>query len=211
IEMSKSLQEFSLYKARQEELEASLKDILKSLDAINAKMENFATTRDLEAVKSSIATLDTQIKEFEKSLPMIDAKIPETIKSLRNERDDLIILLESLEEQLKQGKISLGDYEKSKSSAEKRIKEIEEKLIEEWKRVEKFLESGGVEMIPKAEEKEELKELPVKKIEKEEYIELPVYPPKEEKIEKAPEPIKELKLKSKEELEEEIKKFSKKE
>lgn len=217
IEMSKSLQEFSLYKSRQEELEASLKDIFKSLDAINAKMENVATTRDLEAVKTSIATLDTQIKEFEKSLPMIDAKVPETIKILRNERDDLIILLESLEEQLKQGKISLGDYEKSRSNTEKRIKEIEEKLIEEWKKVEKFLETGGIEMIPKAEEKEEeeYKELPAKKIEKkiekEEYIELPVYHSREEKIEKAPEPIKELKVKSKEELEEEIRKFSKKE
>ncbi|MCS7123298.1 MAG: hypothetical protein RMJ17_01855 [Candidatus Aenigmarchaeota archaeon] len=232
IEMTRNLQDFTIYKTRQESVEDSLKEVLKNISEINAKIENLATNKDLDAVRSSIAILDTQIKEFEKSLPLIDAKIPETIKRLRDERDDLIILLESLKNQLKEGKISIGDYEKSKANTEKRIKEIEDKLIEEWKRVEKFLEGGGIEFVPateaKVEEKETKKEKLVEEIpvEEEGYVELAPFSfkgpmevivkskkkarevkLKKRKVEIFPKPVKEIKAKSKEEFKKVVKKL----
>jgi len=229
VEMNRNLQDFRTYKTRQEGVEDSLKEVLKNLDSLNAKVENLVTKTELEAVKTDIARIDSQLKEFEKSVPLIEAKIPETIRNLRDEKNDLVIFLDSLESQLKEGKISLGEYEKTKKEIEKKIREIEAKLIDEWKKIEKFLETGGIEYIPKTEEKEEVE---VKKEEEkilkvpieteEEYVEIiPFVKKREEKLETKteifeekiteikPKEIKPIEIKDKEHFKEIAKRISK--
>jgi uncharacterized coiled-coil DUF342 family protein len=168
VEMNKNLEEFSIFKARVESLDESVRELSRNFEAINTRLENVATLKDIESLRTDIMSIRTQIDEINKVLPIAEAKIPETIKRLREERDDILLLLQSLETELKQGKISLGDYNSSKSKALEKLRRIEDQLIEEWKKVEKFIESGGVEAIPTIEKKEETKETEVKVEQKEE-------------------------------------------
>jgi chromosome segregation ATPase len=168
VEMNKNLEEFSIFKARVESLDESVRELSRNFEAINARLENVATLKDIESLRTDIMSIRTQIDEINKVWPIAEAKLPETIKRLREERDDILLLLQSLETELKQGKISLGDYNSSKSKALEKLRKIEDQLIEEWKKVEKFIESGGVEAIPTVEKKEETKETEVKVEQKEE-------------------------------------------
>jgi len=108
MDLSKSLADFNVYKTRQESLEEMAKDMLKSIDEINVKLENFPTKKDLELVKGDIIVIQKQIEEINKVLPAIQTKIPEPIAELKREREDIMLLLDSLEEQLKKGVISVG-------------------------------------------------------------------------------------------------------
>jgi len=110
--------------------------------------------KDVEAFRADILSVRAQIDDINKVLPIAEAKIPETIKRLREERDDVLLLLKSLETELQLGKISLGDYNIARSKALEKLRKIEDQLIEEWKRIEKFIESGGIEAIPFVERKE---------------------------------------------------------
>ena len=154
IESTKNLQDFPVIKGRLEMLEENVKDISKTIEGINARLENMATLKDLESFRTDVASLRSQIDEINKVLPIVEAKIPESIKRLREERDDVLLLINSLDEELKQGKISLGDYNSSKSKALEKLRKIEDQLIEEWKKIEKFIESGGIEAIPGGEARE---------------------------------------------------------
>ena len=158
VESTKNLQDFPVIKGRLEMLEESVRDISKTIEGINARLENVATLKDLESFRTDVTSLKSQIDEINKVLPIAEAKIPESIKRLREERDDVLLLINSLEEELKQGKISLGDYNSSKSKALEKLRKIEDKLIEEWKKVEKFIESGGIEAIPEGEAREAIGE-----------------------------------------------------
>ncbi|MCX8191148.1 MAG: hypothetical protein N3D78_03135 [Candidatus Aenigmarchaeota archaeon] len=166
IEMNKYLQDFVFLKEKQNILEEEFREMNKNLEEINSKLENVATLKDIDAIRYDFLTLKNQIEEINKVLPIVETKIPETIIKLREERDDLLTLIKSLEEQSKEGKISKKSYEESKKKALRRLEKIREELIREWKKIESFIESGGMEQIPletrKIEVQEKSEETPVK-------------------------------------------------
>ncbi|MFH7880730.1 MAG: hypothetical protein QXI09_01855 [Candidatus Aenigmatarchaeota archaeon] len=147
-EMNKNLSEFILYKGKQESLEENFREAVKNLEEIKTKIENVATLKDLESFKADIFSLKSQIDEINKVLPIVETKIPETIQKLREERDDILLLIKALDNDLQLGRISIGDYNKSRENALKKLREINEKLVEEWKKIEKFIEEGGLEALP---------------------------------------------------------------
>jgi hypothetical protein len=156
VETSKNLEEFPVFKARLDSLEESVREISRNVETIDTRLENVATLKDIESFRADIMSIRSQIDEINKVLPITEAKIPETIKRLREERDDVLLLIKSLETELQLGKISLGDYNLAKSKALEKLRKIEDQLIEEWKRIEKFIESGEIEAIPLVERKEEV-------------------------------------------------------
>ncbi|MEM5815579.1 MAG: hypothetical protein QXL14_00825 [Candidatus Aenigmatarchaeota archaeon] len=172
IEMNKYLQDFVLYKGKQDALEEEIKEVIKNLEEIKSKLENSASLKDIDALRYDILSIKNQIDEINKVLPIVETKIPETIIKLREERDDLLLLLNSLETQMKEGKISKKSYEESKKKALQKLDKIREELIKEWKKIEAFVESGGLEQIPsvsatKEEKPEKMEEkIEVGKIEK---------------------------------------------
>jgi len=183
VESTRNLQDFPVIKGRLETLEENVKEISKTLEGINARLENSATLKDLESFRADLFSFKTQIDEINKVMPIVETKIPETIKRLREERDDVLLLLKSLEEELKQGKISQEDYNNSKKKAMQKLREIEDKLIDEWKRIEKFIESGGMEAIP-GEEAKEIKEEKLEEVSKKEELEEKTLLVKEEQEER---------------------------
>jgi hypothetical protein len=131
------------------------KDILKLVDELNLKLEGFSTKKDLELVKGDILVIQKQIEEINKVLPAIQTKIPEPIVELKKEKEDIMLFLDSLEDQLKKGIISIGEYERVKRENLQRLKEIDEELKEKWEKIIEALSKGEV---PEVEGKEEVAE-----------------------------------------------------
>jgi hypothetical protein len=156
IDLSKSLEDFTLYKAKQETLEESVKDLLKSVDEINARFETIPTKKDLEGIRSDILIVQKQIDEINKVLPIVKTKLPETIEKLKREKEDILIFLDSLEDQLRSGAISVGEYEEVRKKNLQRLADVEKRLEREWKLVEEIISKGAPEV--KAEETPETKE-----------------------------------------------------
>jgi len=209
IELNKYLGDFIIYKSRQEDVEQSLKDIIKSIDAFNVKFEDYVSKKDLETMKEDDLVIKKQMEEINKVLPILKAKLPDEIAELRREKEDIVLLLETMEEQSNEGKISKTEYEKAKKNNEKRLKEIQIKMEREWRKMENLfkltedlikLTETEKTLFPekKEEKKEESKEEkePEEKTEKvEEPKEEPEEKPAEEKKEPAKEPKKEEKPK----------------
>ena len=86
---------------------------------------------------------------------MLNEKLPDDILDLRKERDDINLLLTSLQDQYNSKQISKSEYDNFKQSNEKRLREIERLLDKEWKKLEKRKPEDGepqTAMSPQAQE-----------------------------------------------------------
>lgn len=135
LDLNKNLEDFVMYKIKQDGLFDSVNEITKSIDALNVKLENYETKKDTQRLEEDLMLIKKQLEEINKSLPMTKLNIPEPIMDLRKDRDDIIAFLESLDEQLKRGKISLGEYRKIKEENRKKIVALEEKIKKEWVKI----------------------------------------------------------------------------
>ena len=179
IDMGKNLEDFVVYKVRLDSLEDSSKDILKSIDSLNLKIGDLITKKDWDKQQEEILEMRQQQEEMIRELPVLKSKVPETIKELRKEKDDIKILLNSLREGYQKGKMTKDEYKEIERSNKRKLEEIEKNLAKEWKRIKGVLatEEGVGEMIgegieEKAVEKEKkIKEKKVKKKVKKKPIE----------------------------------------
>lgn len=201
IDLSKSLEDFVVYKKKQDDLEEIVRDLQKSVDELNLKFDNFPTKRDLEMLKGDILVIQKQIEEINKVLPVVQSRLPETIVNLRKEKENILLFLDSLEQQLKVGAISIGEYEDAKKKNLNKLAKIESNLKEEWERVEELIKKGE---IPK--EKETVKVVEMEKKETKEEMVRKKATPKE--IDRKEQVLKEVEIKPRES---EIQKGTKKE
>jgi uncharacterized phage infection (PIP) family protein YhgE len=142
MDLSKSLEEFVVYKTRLDGLDETVRDLLKSIDAVNIKLENLPSKKELEAVRADLLLTQKQIEDIKKILPMVEAKMPETIVSLRKEKENILLFLNSLEEHFRRGVVSVGDYEDAKRRNLKKLAEIEERIKREWESMAELISSG---------------------------------------------------------------------
>jgi hypothetical protein len=159
IDLNKDLEDISVYKTKQDSLTESVMDLIKSVDGINLRFENYPTKKDLEMFKGDLLLMQKQIEEINKVLPIVQLKLPETIVDTRKEKEDILLFLDSLEKQRKTGKISIGEYEDVKRKNLSKLKKIEARLKTEWEKIEGLIESGQlpIEKTPEKEEKPEEK------------------------------------------------------
>jgi hypothetical protein len=148
IDLSRNLDEFAVYKSRQDGLDETVKDELKAIDAINVKFDSYPTKKDLENINSDISVIRKQIEEISKILPAIQTKLPEIIEKLKKEKEDILMFLEFSEQQAKIGAIGRGDFELSKQKNMQRLEEIDKQLQKEW---EDFKEIATKTTLPKEE------------------------------------------------------------
>jgi len=189
VDLNKGLQDLVFIKAQQEDFNESLKDIVKNIDALNVKFEGYISKKDLDSFKEDSILIKKQMDEIKKVLPIAELKLPENLINLRKEREDIRLLLESLEEQVARGKISKSDYQSIREANNKKLEKIRADLEKEWKKI-------GIKITPPGKE-EEVPETEIKVEER----------PKED-TESKPEEAKEEKV---EEPEEEAPKEEKKE
>jgi hypothetical protein len=146
IDINREIQDIVIYKTRQEGLDESVRDLIKGMDAINARMNDVITKKDLDTVKQDILLMHNHLEEIQKVLPLLEAKIPETIVALREERRNIMLFLDSLSEHYKSRTINLAEYEEAKRKNMAKLAKIEEQLREEWKNLESTIAAG---MLPK--------------------------------------------------------------
>ncbi len=220
IDMSRGLEDLTFIKARLEEVEDSMKELTKSFDSLDVRFEGYVSKSDMDTFKKDILFVKNQLKEMNKLIPIAEMNLPEEIKILSKAREDIVLLLESMEAQVRNGKMSIEEYARVKAENTKEIAKIENKIKKEWERLEKLTRVlGKTEAEPTKEESivevdetggegkatEETKpDTKEKKVEKSEKIETekkeleeetpkPKKKSKEEKVDKKPgaEPIKE--------------------
>jgi len=145
MDLSRGLEDLVMFKAKQEDLDESLKEILKSIDGLNVKFEGYVSKKDNDVFREDIMLLQKQLENVNKVLPLVDVKLPQEIIDLRREKDDILLLLDSLQEQYNTKKITKVEYTNFKEGNEKRLKEIDKQLEKEWKKVERLTKPSGKE------------------------------------------------------------------
>ena len=116
------------YKAKQDAIDALTKEMLKSIDEINMKMENLATKAELEDLRvligSSQTTVAAPVEEEPKTVPA------DKTTELESQKQEIEDFLRILEEQHKNREISDDDYQRAKKTNMEKLREIENKISE---------------------------------------------------------------------------------
>lgn len=142
LEVNKNLDDFHVYKARQDNLEEAFKDMVKGIDEINVRMDEVATKKDFSSFSGEIMLIKKQMEEVQRLVPLLKVKIPEPIEKLAKEKEEVKALLEMLDGQQSVGTITKQEYDKLKKANENKLRKIEDSIDSEWKKLEKMLESG---------------------------------------------------------------------
>lgn len=140
LDMSKSVEDLTTIKTKIEALDDLSKSILKTCDELNLKFENYLSKKDFEATTEEINMIKKQLEDINKLLPVLQMNVPEIILKLRKEKENILMFIESLNEELKKGRISKDAYEEAKNSNVKKLAEIDKKLVEEWKKFQRIAE-----------------------------------------------------------------------
>ncbi|MBI4175767.1 MAG: hypothetical protein HY518_01050 [Candidatus Aenigmarchaeota archaeon] len=139
IDLNKNLEEFLLYKTKQDTMDELVKDMLKSVDSLTIKLEGYVQKEDLNLMKTDIAGLSGKLEEVGKLIdmiiPVVRLKLPDTIQSLKKDRDDIETLLASLEKAYKGKSLSRKEYLKARETNLQKLADIEEHLKKEWQKI----------------------------------------------------------------------------
>lgn len=114
-ELSKRMEEFVLYRAKQDRIDDLMNDLMKSVDELSTKAAYFITKDDLEAFKASIQTAAPAYSE------------PGESHSFSSQKEEIELLLKTLEDEFKSRAISKEEYEKMKKANLAKLKELEDK------------------------------------------------------------------------------------
>ncbi|MBN2042643.1 MAG: hypothetical protein JW754_02450 [Candidatus Aenigmarchaeota archaeon] len=114
-EMSNRLEEFDIYKRKQDRYEALVDSLMNSVDDLNKKLGSFATKEDLESIKA-IGPVAT------------GGAAPSESDDLENEKEEIESLLKSLEEGYAAAVIPKNEYEKTRRINLAKLAQIEKKL-----------------------------------------------------------------------------------
>ncbi|MBI4020018.1 MAG: hypothetical protein HY367_01690 [Candidatus Aenigmarchaeota archaeon] len=136
VELNKNLGEFVLYKTKQDTMDELVKDMLKSLDGLTIKLEGYVQKEDMNLIKADIAALSGKLDEVGKLIdmiiPVVKLKLPDTIQGLKKEKEDIDLLLASLEETYKRKGLSRREYVKARETNLQKLGVIDEQLKKEW-------------------------------------------------------------------------------
>ncbi|UCD07416.1 MAG: hypothetical protein JSW41_00320 [Candidatus Aenigmatarchaeota archaeon] len=123
MELNKRLDEFMLYKAKQDTLDELSREMMKAIDNMNTKIEGFAKKEDLNLLRD---TLESKISGAGVVAPTAS---PEVIK-LQEQKSEIEGLLGILEEQFKKGEMKEEEYMKAKKINTERLENINKKIQE---------------------------------------------------------------------------------
>jgi hypothetical protein len=161
VDLNKKMEDFFLYKAKQETLDEMVQEIMRSTDSFSVQMKEYVNKKDLEALKEGVTSVGTRLREMKKLIdmiiPIMKLKIPESLQELQKEKEDIENLMESMEESYKKGKISQKEYRDLKKRNQDKLAGLKKSLQDEWS---KFESREKIGEMPPAVEKQ------VQKIEK---------------------------------------------
>lgn len=116
-ELSKRMEEFVLYRAKQDRMEDLVNEVIKNLDELNTRSAYFVTKDDLESFRASV--------QSSAAAPYPSAGVAEDTAS---QKEGIEMLLKTLEDEFRGRTISKGEYEKMKKANLAKLKELEERV-----------------------------------------------------------------------------------
>jgi chromosome segregation ATPase len=122
MELNKRLDEFVLYKAKQDTLDELSQEMMKSLDDMNTKMQKYAEKADLDLFRDTIETELASIKTAGGASP--------AVQKLEAQKTEIEGLVAMLDEQFKAGALPEKEYQKTRQINMDRLKDIEKKISE---------------------------------------------------------------------------------
>jgi DNA repair exonuclease SbcCD ATPase subunit len=165
VELSKNLENFITYKAKQEEMDELTKELVKTVDQINIKLDEYAKTEDVSAVKFALTDLEKKLTTL-KTQAAPKEELPPELQELQKEREEIETLIKTFEEEYQSRKISEEEFKKVKETNLKKLAEIDKKIKEETEKLKKPVKAEIAKPeTPKAPKPVEVKEIK-EKIEK---------------------------------------------
>jgi len=120
MELNKRLDEFVLYKAKQDTLDELNQEMMKSMDDINTKMGKFADKENLENFRDSIQQEIAQIRASGGASP--------EVQRLQDSKTEIEGLIAMLDEQFKAGALPESEYKKTKTINQQRLSDIDKRI-----------------------------------------------------------------------------------
>ena len=162
VELSKKLEEFTIYKSKQDSMEELTQELVKTIDQINIKFDEYAKSEELASLRESITSIDKELETTKKRTSVVKALPPE-LQNLQKQKEEIEMLLSSVEEEYKNRGIPESEYQKIKETNLKKLEDVKKKIKKAWKKLKPPEEEGIPPLEMKAEEKVEesiLREVP---------------------------------------------------
>ncbi|MCK5234193.1 MAG: hypothetical protein KAJ91_05225, partial [Candidatus Aenigmarchaeota archaeon] len=132
LELNKRMDEFFVYRAKQEALDEIVRDVIKSIDTVNTRLENTVNKSYVKDLRDSFKGTEEKISKINSTmssaLPLADLMLPKEIQEMSSERESIKLLLVSLDEETRNKKISNEEYEHAKEANQKKLEELEDKI-----------------------------------------------------------------------------------
>ncbi|MCK5290087.1 MAG: hypothetical protein KAJ56_04000, partial [Candidatus Aenigmarchaeota archaeon] len=130
LAMNKNLEDFEVYEARQDNMNEVLNDMVKNVDKLGIKFDNYIDKKDMTKIEGTIETLaeklELMMKIVKKAVPFAEAEIPKELQVLENKKEDIRSLLSALESEHHKKQISDKEYVTIKKKNEESLEKINE-------------------------------------------------------------------------------------
>lgn len=145
IELNRRLNEFTLYRGKQDIMAESLKELVGMTESMSGKLDNFATRDDAAELKRSVEDNRLMVDELQAKLDLASEgdDLPDHIKDLQEEKEGFEQILESNEEEFLEGKIKEVEYKKMKDLHTKKLQAVRQKLSTELSKMRKERATQG--------------------------------------------------------------------
>ncbi len=120
VDLNKRLQEFALYKAKQDTMDELSQEMMKSMDELNTKMEKYVEKSELESFKDAIQAELASIRTAGGASP--------EVQKLESQKTEIEGLIAMLDEQFKAGALPEKEYKKTKAINQQRLESIDKKI-----------------------------------------------------------------------------------
>lgn len=158
VDMSEKLNEFETYKANQDRVSDVTQDLAKTVDEINITIgAKLVSKDDIALIKDEIMK---SIEDVKAAALATGEESPE-VKALKEEKEGVKVLLESLDSEYKEGTLSEDDYTKSRDANLKRLRDIDSRVGKVTGKVAVTAEPEPI--VTDAEEKKARQEKPAQK------------------------------------------------
>lgn len=136
VDISKKMEDFYLFKTKVESVDEVVKELMKSTDNLGVQLKEYVSKTDLESLKEDIAGVNTRLAEVKRLMdlviPVMKLKIPENIQTLQKEKEAVEMVITSLEDSFRKGKIPKQEFKDAKRKNREKLENIAGQLQKAW-------------------------------------------------------------------------------
>ncbi len=118
-ELSERMEEFLLYRTKQDRMEDLVNELMRSVDDMNTKLSKFITRDDLEAFRQTF-----------KPAGGAEEAGKDVVNELQIQKEEIKMFIKTLEDEYKNKRMSKEEFEKAKQANLDKLNEIEIKIKE---------------------------------------------------------------------------------